>query len=70
MDVEYIGGDYKAYLHDASCSVFANSEQEYLLGHTIWKVTKIEEETLVYKIRDNKNHVMSEKRFPCTVIYL
>ena len=47
MDVEHYNGDNKAFLHDTRSSAF-DSEKEYLLGNTQWKVKKMEEETLSY----------------------
>ena len=52
MDVMHWDGLSKAFLHDTRSSAF-DSEKEYLLGDTQWKVTKIEEETLSYEDEDD-----------------
>ena len=66
MDVGHRDGRGKAYLHDTRYSAFPDSEQEYLLGWTDWRVTKISQETLVYKDEDNG----IDEEFKAMVIYL
>ena len=59
MDVMHLSGEEKAFLYDSRCSAFPD-EKEYLLSETLWKVTRVSEETLEYK----------KKKFGGLVIYL